>query len=143
MNKKQLRRFIKKWSVRIEGCWIWTLTSNLGYGVLYYCGRNHGAHRLSYSAFKGPIEKGQVIRHVCDMKLCVNPDHLLIGSAKDNSIDTEKSLLRRRILNPEKVRSIRAASAKGQSYRSIGRKYKVSATTIREICIGGAWSWVK
>lgn len=45
------------------------------------------AHRLSYEITKGEIPKGMLIRHTCDNPLCINPDHLILGTPKDNHDD--------------------------------------------------------
>jgi hypothetical protein len=50
-------------------------------------GRNEYVHRTAYRQHKGPIPEGAVVRHTCDNRQCVNPDHLLIGSYKDNTGD--------------------------------------------------------
>lgn len=59
--------------LRHDGCWEWLGARNhLGYGR--HCGNQ--AHRLSYTAFVGPIRKGLVVHHKCRHPECVNPDHL-------------------------------------------------------------------
>jgi hypothetical protein len=74
-----------------DGCWIWTGgTSTDGYGRLKVGGIYMRAHRLSYEFFKGPIPEGLMVRHRCpvqDNRLCVNPDHLIVGTHQDNMDD--------------------------------------------------------
>lgn len=61
-----------------DGCWIWQKShNNRGYGnAQNEEGKIEGAHRVSYKAFKGPIEKGKEVDHRCDKRMCVRPDCL-------------------------------------------------------------------
>lgn len=69
-------------------CWLWTGHINSdGYGEYYYGGSRMKAHRYSYQLYKGPIPKGLVIMHSCDVTSCVNPDHLSAGTHADNMAD--------------------------------------------------------
>lgn len=78
-------------------CWLWTAgvtydkrSPNHKYGVIGRGGRGAGnirAHILSYQLYKGEIPEGWVVRHKCDITLCVNPCHLEIGTYADNSRD--------------------------------------------------------
>ena len=70
-----------------SGCWIWMKTTNGNYGQLHFHGRKELAHRASWIVHRGPIPGGMVICHRCDVRLCVNPDHLFVGTAKDNVSD--------------------------------------------------------
>lgn len=71
-----------------SGCWIWfKACGGGGYGELVINGVMHWAHRLSYETFVGPIPAGCVVRHKCDTKCCINPDHLVVGSGRDNCAD--------------------------------------------------------
>ena len=66
------------------GCWVWIhrrLTKN-GYGSI---GNDPSyAHRFSYERFKGPIQQGLTIDHLCRLRCCVNPDHLEVVSQGEN-----------------------------------------------------------
>jgi len=62
-----------------QGC----LTSK-GYGRIKYKQRTVRAHRLSYMFAKGPIPDGMMVLHSCDNPRCINPDHLRVGTARDN-----------------------------------------------------------
>lgn len=70
------------------GCWVWmgAITSR-GYGQLQKNNKKIYAHRASYMAFKGDIPDGMYVCHTCDNVSCVNPDHLFLGSQKDNMQD--------------------------------------------------------
>ncbi len=71
-----------------SGCWLWTAGESHGYGVI---GDGHGgaefAHRASWRIFRGDIPSGMNVCHHCDVPFCVNPDHLFIGTQKDNVRD--------------------------------------------------------
>ena len=73
---------------KTEGCWLWTgsLTEK-GYGKVTYKRRTYRAHRLIYEKLVGPIPTGYFICHTCDVPNCVNPNHLWIGTHKENMRD--------------------------------------------------------
>lgn len=71
-------------------CWKWTgnLSSHSSpYGQFRFNKRNGRAYKFSYLAFKGNIPEGELIRHKCNNTICVNPDHLELGTPLDNSQD--------------------------------------------------------
>lgn len=71
--------------VASAGCWMWTGAINRGgYGHMKFEGRFSGAHRVSYATFVGNIPTGYVVCHACDNPGCINPDHLWVGTTRDN-----------------------------------------------------------
>ena len=78
----------------LTGCHIWHGPLKNGYGWIQYQGRMWRAHRLAWSVCNGPIAKGMVICHRCNVRRCVNPDHLVLGTRADNNVDTKAARLR-------------------------------------------------
>lgn len=84
-------RMVERFWERVQkddGCWEWTgATSAAGYGVFGKNTKLWFAHRFSYELSNGPIPDGMFVCHQCDNPRCVRPDHLFLGSHKDNMKD--------------------------------------------------------
>ena len=71
-----------------NGCWVWdTRDGTDTYGTAEYNCRSWPAHHASYECFVGPIPEGKILRHPCDNRRCIRPDHLIPGTKKDNRRD--------------------------------------------------------
>lgn len=136
-----------------DDCWLWTgaKTRIGGYGKLgnrQHHGSDLRAHRLSYELHVGVIPDGMCVCHKCDNPLCVNPNHLFLGTLADNNADREakgRGSDKRGVKNPrarltiETVRKIRRLRAKGMSQAEVGRIVGFPQTTISKIDRGVGW----
>lgn len=81
-------KFLKKVE-KTDTCWNWTGRLDIGGYGRFSQGNGHWikAHRASYTIYKGSIPNGLVVRHLCNNRKCVNPEHLETGTQKDNVRD--------------------------------------------------------
>jgi hypothetical protein len=83
-------RFERKFTVKESGCWEWTDTlTKKGHGKFWINDMTHSANRVSMHLYRNfDLNSEDCVLHKCDNASCVNPDHLYIGSLKDNTKDT-------------------------------------------------------
>ena len=135
-----------------SGCWLWVgHTVKLGYGTIRASGRPWSrAHRVSYELFKGPIPKGFLVCHRCDVRCCVNPDHLFLGTPAENSADcvrkgrskTMGTDRRGEDHNTAKLRTEDVLKIRNDQRKTadIAKEFGVTPRTIRQIIARQSWA---
>jgi|1185.fasta_scaffold258647_2 hypothetical protein len=142
--------FMEKVKILENGCWEWQGTIMCtGYGEVKRGGKKILAHRHSFRLFKGPLGDDEQVRHECDYRPCVNPDHLLPGTDDDNKKDAlDRDRFRKGEGRPEakltieQVRWIRKnfiPRDRVYGARAIGRKFGVSHQTVSDIAQAKTW----
>lgn len=110
-----------------------------GYGQVRREGKTWLAHRWAAHTAHGPCPTGQVVRHSCDTRLCVNPKHLEYGTQGDNLNDRKRHGHRYRKLTREDVLEIRKLLTSAP-LTEIGQRFGVSGVMIGHIKSGKQWS---
>ena len=145
-----LENFMRKVEKKPSGCWIWTGGTGKGYGRFRYEGKTITSPRAAYLLFKGKPEGFERLNvcHSCDVPLCVNPDHLFVGTTQENVDDKMKKNRHKTAkgaeqpmakLDDEKVLFIRECDLSGPE---LAAKFGVSRSLITSIRRGTKWPHV-
>lgn len=145
ITEKIIKRFFSKVTVA-AGCWLWNAAkSKHGYGSFCVLGKTFRAHRISWVIKNGDILDNLFVLHKCDNPSCVNPEHLFLGTQKDNIIDcVNKGRNARGNVHPkskltnEQVLKIKALKNKCTAI-AIARIFGVDRSTINQIHRGQIW----
>lgn len=147
------KRFWKKVN-KTPRCWLWIgAKSTNGYGAIYEKkGRRNFSHRISFELCNGKIPNGLCVLHDCDIKLCVRPSHLHLGTRAQNNFEAvarglarhergEKSS--RAILTTHQIIKIRKLHCKEMSFAKLAKAYGVHRATISAIISRRSWVHVQ
>lgn len=124
------------------GCWLWTAAvDGSGYGIFNLGTRKQGkarAHRIAFELFVGPVPKDKQVCHKCDVRSCVNPDHLFVGTSQDNRLDcvSKGRNYRHCVLTEDQVTEIRTKAMTAKKYAA---KFGVSKSAIDFIWQKRSW----
>jgi hypothetical protein len=122
---------LEKRNVTPEGCWEWTGGRNPnGYGKTTLHNRTTVVHRLSYEHFVGPIPNGFHVCHHCDNPPCFNPEHLFVGTPKENDDDMRAKGREYRRWSQDDILRMSALSALGFTQTQIGELFGASQTYV-------------
>jgi HNH endonuclease len=146
-----IQRFFEK-VLKTDTCWLWIRCINSkGYGMITINNKPYLSHRISWVIHNGNIPNNLLVLHKCDIPACVNPEHLFLGTFKDNSKDcANKSRLNSQVdssfiqgekhgsakLTEKEVLEIRESTEK---LKFLSNKYNVHINTISKIRLGKLW----
>ena len=148
-------RFLAKICFGPSDCWLWRASRDGGgYGTVAYRGRVSKAHRVSWCLFRSEIPPGIKVLHKCDVRNCVNPDHLFLGTQADNVQDMMKKGRQRttpkygeqnpmsRLTAHEVLEMREIRQRTGMSAKRLGERFGVSTMTAHRAINKISWSTI-
>ena len=156
LTDELVKRFWSKVTITAnpDKCWIWNAAKNrTGYGDFGVYQKLFIASRLSYFITHKIDPKENLVLHSCDNSSCVNPNHLRLGTAKENAADRAerkrfKTLYVKGDAHPnsklkdDDIIDILNRANNGETYVSISKIYGVGLGTISNILNGKIWSHI-
>lgn len=167
-RRKSIENSLWKKVLKTDTCWNWQgKTNKYGYGLLSitdytkrsldgsrWSQKEVRAHRISWEITKGSIDSGLCVCHKCDNRLCVNPDHLFLGTPAENAADMVtkgRGAKGEKVAHPgesnpaakltaievQEIRNI--YSTQSYSQAELGRRYGVTQAMISKIVQHRAW----
>ena len=123
-----------------NGCIVYTGQNNGVYGQVEYRRKTYTSHRASYLIHKGEIPRGMCVCHSCDNPLCINPDHLWLGTYKDNVRDMmDKGRAKynpRKKISDERFAALVGRIEAGALHRQIAEEFGVSSSYVSMVKTG-------
>lgn len=126
-------------------CLIWTKAKGAnGYGYIRNDRKIIAVHKAVAEIKYGQIPNGHVVMHSCDNRACINPDHLLIGTQKDNLHDMwAKNRAHNGVLSPEQIKNIKERFQPRHPQngaRALAREFGVTHQAISKVVRGKSWN---
>lgn len=134
-----------------ETCWLFNgRKSRSGYGLIKFKGIQRPVHRFLYETFYGPIDKNLVCCHKCDVRNCINPAHIFIGTREDNQKDMKEkgraakgSRNGMSKLTEDNIKNIFKLRKSGMMQKDIGKLFNVTQSHISLVLSNGTWKHLK
>lgn len=128
------------WIEHVDDHYLWTGALNgVGYANFWFEGRYIGAHVYAWMRLHGPLAPGEVLRHLCRYRHCVNPEHLQAGTKGDNNRDRQRDGTQTRgsahhssKITEDQVREAKRLRDLGVTWARIGRDFSIDAGTIAD-----------
>jgi hypothetical protein len=122
-------------------CWLWEgCTDRKGYGYLNHYGKTLKAHRVSFELFVEEILPGNHVLHKCDIKPCINPNHLYQGTNRDNVDDRLARQPNSFITNGKlPLETILLIIRDKRIYSEIAESFNTSYSSVQAIKAGKTW----
>jgi hypothetical protein len=142
-------RFEKLVIKKDEGCWGWKGSITNGYAKIAFENLPLSGHRASWIIFKGVLPKKLFVCHKCNNALCTNPEHLYLGTHKQNMKDRkncrrdpvgEKNGMSK--LKEKEVLEMKKMFKKKISGAEIARFFNISPGIVSEIKNGHYWAYL-